>query len=103
FSDLEPRSYTLFAYTTLFRSALLAIPATVAVALVLVPLLVKVLDRNAGWPLAITFVALAGYALKHARVPMEGGAHRWSATWIGPDRKGTRLNSSHVSISYAAF
>ncbi len=62
--------------------ALLAIPATVAVALVLVPLLVKVLDRNAGWPLAITFVALAGYVLKHARVPMEGGAHRWSATWI---------------------
>src|SRR5699024_5557705 len=29
-----------------------------------------------------TFVALAGYVLKHARVPMEGGAHRWSATWI---------------------
>lgn len=62
--------------------ALLAIPVTVAVALALVPLLVKLLGRNAGWPLAITFVALAGYVLANASEAFGGGNIRWSATWI---------------------
>lgn len=62
--------------------ALLAVPVTIAVALILVPLLVKVLDRNAGWPLGITFIALAGYVLKHAQPILDGKPVTVSATWV---------------------
>src|SRR5438067_13500514 len=37
-----------------------------------------------------------------ARVAAAGGLHRLMG-WQGLDRKSTRLNSSHVSISYAVF
>src|SRR5699024_12721774 len=30
-------------------------------------------------------------------------ANNWKCTWQNLDRKSTRLNSSHVSISYAVF
>lgn len=62
--------------------ALLAIPVTVAVALILVPLLVKTLDRNAGWPLGLTFLGLAGYVIKHADPILNGETATWSVTWI---------------------
>lgn len=62
--------------------ALLAVPLIVAVALVLTPVLVKTLDRNAGWPLAATFAGLAGYIISHARTIIEGGTVTWSVTWI---------------------
>src|SRR5256885_3081238 len=58
-----PRS-TLFPYTTLFRSAILAVPYA--------------------------------YFLAAGRPPRRAG-------WIGGDRKSTRLNSSHLVISYAVF
>src|SRR5690606_40939444 len=32
-----------------------------------------------------------------------GGCGTPVPTWFGPDRKSTRLNSSHVKISYAVF
>ena len=38
---------------------LVAIPLFVVLALILVPLLVRLLDRNAGWPLALIFIASA--------------------------------------------
>ena len=62
--------------------ALLAIPVTVAVALILVPLLVKTFDRNAGWPLGLTFLGLAGYVIKHADPILNGETATWSVTWI---------------------
>ena len=62
--------------------ALLAVPVTIAVALILVPLLVKTLDRNAGWPLGLTFLALAGYVIKHADPVLNGETATWSVTWI---------------------
>src|SRR5438309_8595483 len=61
-----PRS-TLFPYTTLFRSRLVAIVC---------------LNRKFG------------------SLP-QPGEHRWKLQ--GADRKSTRLNSSHSSISYAVF
>src|SRR5690348_17655671 len=82
-----PRS-TLFPYTTLFRSAD-RLAARFAIGVSLVRLAGAGL---AGWPeagLAVgaSLVGLAGAALA-------GGS---------PDRKSTRLNSSHPSISYAVF
>src|SRR5689334_23971540 len=70
-----PRS-TLFPYTTLFRSSSLVKPSPVHA-------------------LAASVAAFTGdewLALQ--------AAHRWQQT---QDRKSTRLNSSHSSISYAVF
>ena len=62
--------------------SLVAVPLTIAVALIVVPLLVKTLDRNAGWPLGVTFFGLAIYIISHANPILEGGAQSWSVTWI---------------------
>src|SRR5690348_17990414 len=75
-----PRS-TLFPYTTLFRSE----------------------EPAPGDPVGVGAVARAGGAAHRGRgrrEPTGGsdlGRHR------GRDRKSTRLNSSHPSISYAVF
>src|SRR5262245_62850901 len=68
-----PRS-TLFPYTTLFRSALDALPDDV--------------------PL----VVLADHGFRENR-----SWGRGSETRYAQDRKSTRLNSSHLGISYAVF
>src|SRR6266496_4545389 len=35
--------------------------------------------------------------------PGPGRSGSWAPAWAGCDRKSTRLNSSHVEISYAVF
>src|SRR5258707_2855664 len=80
-----PRS-TLFPYTTLFRSPASTRP--------LAPRLPQSTQASA--------------ALSHLSVPVGSGntdlaladAHVWP---VLPDRKSTRLNSSHANISYAVF
>src|SRR3989442_9314885 len=74
-----PRS-TLFPYTTLFRSGCRA-----GIGLALPSVLRLALDFKA--PRATRFVG--------------GGA--LGELSVKPDRKSTRLNSSHVRISYAVF
>src|SRR2546426_5726887 len=69
-----PRS-TLFPYTTLFRSPL---PLESAMGLVLPP--------------------IEAYSVQH--LPIEGLCRQ---DGLGRDRKSTRLNSSHLVISYAVF
>src|SRR5690348_17439521 len=72
----RPPSSTLFPYTTLFRSQFLrAVPRVPALDVVAEPLLAAGLGRDAAR-------ARAG---------------------ASTDRKSTRLNSSHPSISYAVF
>src|SRR5262245_65907580 len=68
-----PRS-TLFPYTTLFRSTLVGAPATIVER-------VKALET-------------VGVDMIGCRMP---------AALAGRDRKSTRLNSSHLGISYAVF
>src|SRR5437868_11547601 len=70
-----PRS-TLFPYTTLFRSA------------------------SADGP-RIEQVLIGVEAPRNARETSDRDAE--PAATVAPDRKSTRLNSSHVSISYAVF
>src|SRR5690349_22247536 len=79
-----PRS-TLFPYTTLFRS-----------------LAGGLRFDGPGWHIHLTsalwayvFVALAGITLRSRR--------DHTASLVDRDRKSTRLNSSHVEISYAVF
>src|SRR5690349_23046430 len=77
-----PRS-TLFPYTTLFRSTVLQM----------------MLDSEEGRCADLTGwkMLLGGSALTL------GLAQRASERGISVDRKSTRLNSSHVEISYAVF
>src|SRR5690349_22018150 len=75
-----PRS-TLFPYTTLFRSAIAAVEPE--------GLLILRVDRS---DLDAQIAALDGLA-----------AHQAIRDRLGEDRKSTRLNSSHVEISYAVF
>src|SRR5207245_8217732 len=94
-----PRS-TLFPYTTLFRSPeedMPHLPDGTPVEIVLNPLGVpsrmnvgQILETHLGW---------AAHALGlYFATPVFDGA-----TELEIDRKSTRLNSSHGSISYAVF
>src|SRR5256885_12961087 len=78
-----PRS-TLFPYTTLFRSLRGEFFVISCSALVL--------GRSASAPLRRTFEARYGFA-RQSRGTRDSQ----------PDRKSTRLNSSHLVISYAVF
>src|SRR5690242_20935492 len=79
---LPPRS-TLFPYTTLFRSLLHRLVDRVLGDLVE--------QHPVGGRLAVELVG---------HVPGDGLALAWH---VAEDRKSTRLNSSHMSISYAVF
>src|SRR5438876_9289361 len=86
----SPRS-TLFPYTTLFRS----------------PLEPHVQVRGAGAGLALRILGKEGQRLLpfvHGHQARGGlDAHVRMEEGADPDRKSTRLNSSHPSISYAVF
>src|SRR3712207_6870992 len=87
-----PRS-TLFPYTTLFRSRPYA-PRTVLLASQAVDVLlieIPLGERDGLIPQPVSF-------LERLRDPSV--CHKFVLT---PDRKSTRLNSSHANISYAVF
>src|SRR5207249_6498751 len=93
---------TLFPYTTLFRSDAIALG-----------------EADYTWPQIVTDAATG--SLKEIYRPVVGSGQEMKPTladypqipWdtipleqfnlVGKDRKSTRLNSSHVSISYAVF
>src|SRR3712207_8374639 len=77
-----PRS-TLFPYTTLFRST---------------P------DRYRGRVLSLNLTAgLGSMAFGNLGFGFVSDAWDWDGDQLLVDRKSTRLNSSHVNISYAVF
>src|SRR5690349_22694238 len=80
FINLRPPSSPLFPYTTLFRSFLAGLKAFTAAVL--------------GGIGNIYGAVVGGLVL---------GVVEAMATQYIPDRKSTRLNSSHVEISYAVF
>src|SRR5438552_13939246 len=90
----RPPSSTLFPYTTLFRSELRSLADTFN----------EMLDR-----LESSFGRLAQFAADIAhelRTPinnLRGEAEVALSKARTPDRKSTRLNSSHQIISYAVF
>src|SRR2546427_8995049 len=86
-----PRS-TLFPYTTLFRSAKESPPAVLEV-------IVQASWENVVPNRAIgvgNIVVVANHGVERHPQRTQDVAHR-------PDRKSTRLNSSHSQISYAVF
>src|SRR5207249_10798698 len=91
---LPPRS-TLFPYTTLFRSHRIGFGVRVVDAIARgVPL------KDAARILEL-IIAVAGVLARH--LPLVIRARLVLVVGRLLDRKSTRLNSSHVSISYAVF
>src|SRR5690242_21341682 len=93
----RPPRFTLFPYTTLFRSKEEEFAR--AEALALFDYLRK--SRSGGF-----VVSLSGGADSSAVAALVGLAVRLGVRELGLrelDRKSTRLNSSHMSISYAVF
>src|SRR5207302_10947963 len=89
-----PPASTLLPYTTLFRSAAVgATPTTVFPSAAHASVRVR----------RVTVLPLpAGASASCTRAP-DVARCRTIPAWSGPDRKSTRLNSSHVKISYAVF
>src|SRR5690242_21494669 len=89
----RPPSSTLFPYTTLFRSARRGdVRANQASITVTSPELVA--------PATMEGVGFKSGVEAPRGTAAARGAARFS---LGRDRKSTRLNSSHMSISYAVF
>src|SRR5688500_20110803 len=82
----QPPSSSLFPYTTLFRSVR---PQDA----------VRGIGIRAG---GVRAVAARGGDVMSAGKPADGKRLR-SQAWFDKDRKSTRLNSSHLVISYAVF
>src|SRR3712207_8445740 len=94
-----PRS-TLFPYTTLFRSSPLERAQQTA----------QPIARTLELPIGTDERLIeAGNAFEGLRVGVGDGVLRAPQHWwklrnpFRPDRKSTRLNSSHANISYAVF
>src|SRR5689334_24848248 len=95
-------SPTLFPYTTLFRSALYRSLGGSGASLALAVLYSNILFGGAisFWILLLLQAALRGTGdVKVPAMTILGGA----VVGLILDRKSTRLNSSHSSISYAVF
>src|SRR5262245_64922193 len=79
----RPPISTLFPYTTLFRSGSLEVSWAI--------------ERRSGESLVFDWVERGGPPV--GKPPRHG----FGLTLIERDRKSTRLNSSHLGISYAVF
>src|SRR5438309_3462012 len=87
-----PRS-TLFPYTTLFRSEALDLRACIEWA------------AAQSWSTGkVGLNGISYFAMNQWQAAALGPPHLAAmCVWEGADRKSTRLNSSHSSISYAVF
>src|SRR5690606_40114505 len=94
---------SLFPYTTLFRSGFLLVLSQAIYLFAIVKLTgllrLKFYPTYSGFtfPLVISAIALKG-----SNVFLHSQGYSWGLL-SGLDRKSTRLNSSHVKISYAVF
>src|SRR5690349_23495480 len=93
----QPPRSTLFPYTTLFRSGLSVNHKRVA-------RLMREDNLLAVQPRAFVATTDAQHELEvylnlASRLTLTG----MNQLWVAEDRKSTRLNSSHVEISYAVF
>src|SRR3712207_9012241 len=88
-----PRS-TLFPYTTLFRSTPLQFPS---------PIACRPVRAEAPVPQTTLFGAVGSTADIGGWYSLRVGGQQWPTNRPTPDRKSTRLNSSHANISYAVF
>src|SRR3712207_7963248 len=99
----RPPSSTLFPYTPLFRSGKTPTTVNLAFALARAGYQVLLVDFDPQGSLSEYFLAdqadLQDVTVYNALSDLQ----RIEPLTIAPDRKSTRLNSSHANISYAVF
>src|SRR5690625_6451848 len=103
---LAPRSQTssLFPYTTLFRSIVVVVVGlTIAVALIPLSLVLAIVVGAVAALLGCTLAYVSSPVLRITGTHFSMGRARIEVELLGEDRKSTRLNSSHVAISYAVL
>lgn len=61
---------------------LLLVLALAALSVVFSPIMVRVLDRKAGWPLALLFFAAAYFLVREAGPIIDGTPLTWEAVWV---------------------
>src|SRR5207249_11478918 len=99
---LPPHRSTLFPYTTLFRSLVVNISGSL-----IIGLFATLTDPDGRWLVAPSFrqffmVGICGGYTTFSSFSLQTLNLVRDGEWFR-DRKSTRLNSSHVSISYAVF
>src|SRR5439155_15361339 len=96
----RPPLSPLFPYTTLFRSVFAQLPTGTILGVVKD-------SSGAVIPGASVTITNIDNSLTRTGASTEDGSYRFPALPVGhyrlEDRKSTRLNSSHVAISYAVF
>src|SRR5690625_6370364 len=95
----QPPISRLFPYTTLFRSAIIGKNGSGKTTL-----LKKLVNQDEG--VTIPEKVKIGYFSQHLTILNDGKSiieNVQSTSSQNEDRKSTRLNSSHVAISYAVF
>src|SRR5690606_40797712 len=92
---------TPFPYTTLFRSLLPVYVRSEYDSAAYFGVLVTAL--GIGMLVGILLFGAIGHRARRYGIFLGGFALAVAATWLFADRKSTRLNSSHVKISYAVF
>src|SRR5690554_7519114 len=88
----RPLRSTLFPYTTLFRSG--------DVAATLKQRITAAMEQG---QMDMDFPFIAKYEGVYRERQYDAAAQLYGAMGVDRDRKSTRLNSSHVRISYAVF
>src|SRR5689334_23584447 len=99
----RPPTSTLFPYMTLFRSDRDAEGGLAAVYQASFDQLGGLVDSERRGDDRVLEVDLAWRRLRAIVLRLPGGVRCAAARRTPPDRKSTRLNSSHSSISYAVF
>src|SRR5690606_40832331 len=94
----RPPDSTPFPYTTLFRSMKLARRLAANA-----PLVMAMLKRFAAATVPQSPVETAGLAWRETERVFRSADYQEGLASFREDRKSTRLNSSHVKISYAVF
>src|SRR5699024_12001051 len=97
-SRQSPPRFILFPYTTLFRSSDYGIFIFLGVAAVFI---IVAINRLLVW--ARTYISIEENAIVIEKNTVNRKKNTIGIASISKDRKSTRLNSSHVSISYAVF
>src|SRR5690606_41833394 len=92
----------LFPYTTLFRSQGIGFAVPIDIVRSVLPQLERTGRVVRGY-LGVSIQDLTPELAEALGLSIERGALVASVAPDGPDRKSTRLNSSHVKISYAVF
>ncbi len=82
--------------------SLIFFPVLATLGVAVAPVLVRIFDRKAGWPLAALFLVLAALLIRQSSEIFHGEALTWRMQWV-PDVLGTSVDLSLRADALAVF